>query len=120
MFASQRLEVLEGAEREGRRLAGLLEEGGALQNALRGDATAAREVCVKVEVSLEVNLLCDPMHAEAFRAWVLTTLIFGCVVDCETFSPCGDSGSSSSLETPALAFEDPPSSPFITYCKIYS
>lgn len=38
---------------------------------------------MKVEVSLEVNLLCDPMRAEAFRAWVLTTLIFGCVVDCE-------------------------------------
>lgn len=47
-FRLQRLEVLEGAEREGRRLADLLQEGGALQKALREDAAAAREVCVAV------------------------------------------------------------------------
>lgn len=44
-LAAQRLEVLEGAELEGRRLADLLEEEKALQSALRKDAIAAREVC---------------------------------------------------------------------------
>lgn len=38
--------MLEGVELEGRRLTDLLQEEGALQNALREDATAAREVCV--------------------------------------------------------------------------